>query len=386
MRVDPGKHSHAGLEGRVIERVYDAACDASEWPTALDTLASSFQSLCATYFVWRRKENTLGFFQHSSQYGGHDLYRAHYSTLDPRRKLSQQMPESGIFRCHEHLDESYIQDSEFYQDFSLPHERRYLMSTHLIKTENLSLYAVLHRAPNQGHFTKDDAVQLEQLAPHLRRAAKIQAKLEEVDAARRASEAALDQLIFGLITVDQNGRVLSMNRMAEDVIADQDGLWVHRGSLMTRLPHEVALLQRCIREATEPTTQANPRQGASLLITRPSGRGAYRLLVAPLSDGAAARFDPKLGRTAIVMVRDPEKTVLPPEQHLVGLFGLTHAEAQIALALLAGKRLEDVAEERAVSLGTVRSQFKAILRKTEVDRQAELVRALLTIPTIRQIT
>jgi DNA-binding CsgD family transcriptional regulator len=86
------------------------------------------------------------------------------------------------------------------------------------------------------------------------------------------------------------------------------------------------------------------------------------------------------------MVRDPEKTVLPPEQHLVGLFGLTHAEAQIALALLAGKRLEDVAEERAVSLGTVRSQFKAILRKTEVDRQAELVRALLTIPTIRQIT
>jgi DNA-binding CsgD family transcriptional regulator len=75
--------------------------------------------------------------------------------------------------------------------------------------------------------------------------------------------------------------------------------------------------------------------------------------------------------------------VLPPEQHLVSLFGLTTAEAQIVLALLAGKRLEEVAEERAVSLGTVRSQFKSVLRKTEVDRQAELIRSMLAIPVIR---
>jgi DNA-binding CsgD family transcriptional regulator len=84
------------------------------------------------------------------------------------------------------------------------------------------------------------------------------------------------------------------------------------------------------------------------------------------------------------MVRDPNDVALVPEQHLVSPFGLTTAEAQIALALLTGKRLEEVAEERGVSLGTVRSQFKAILRKAEVDRQAELVRALLAIPTIRE--
>jgi hypothetical protein len=66
-------------------------------PTPSDAFASSFQSLCATYFLWRKDENALGFFQRSSHYHGDDLYRTHYSGLDPRRKLSQHLPEGGIF-------------------------------------------------------------------------------------------------------------------------------------------------------------------------------------------------------------------------------------------------------------------------------------------------
>jgi PAS domain-containing protein len=157
------------------------------------------------------------------------------------------------------------------------------MSTHLIKTETLSLYAVLHRTPDQGHFTRQDAVLLERIAPHLRRAAKIQVKLEEVEAARRSSEAALDHLTFGLLTVDRDGRVLSMNHMAEDVLAGHDGLVVRRGCLTTTHPAEATSLVNCIRQATE--SKDAPRQGASLLITRPSGaaRTGFSLRLSPSS-------------------------------------------------------------------------------------------------------
>ena len=42
-----------------------------------------------------------------------------------------------------------------------------------------------------------------------------------------------------------------------------------------------------------------------------------------------------------------------------------------------GKSLQDIAEASGVSIGTVRSQAKAVLTKTDTHRQAELV-ALLT--------
>ena len=76
----------------VIERIYDAACDASEWPATLDAIASSLKSLCATYFLWRKDQNELGLFLHSPDYEGDGLYRAHYGALDPRRKLTEQLP------------------------------------------------------------------------------------------------------------------------------------------------------------------------------------------------------------------------------------------------------------------------------------------------------
>jgi DNA-binding CsgD family transcriptional regulator len=64
------------------------------------------------------------------------------------------------------------------------------------------------------------------------------------------------------------------------------------------------------------------------------------------------------------------------------LFGLTKGEAQVALGIASGKAADEIAHERAVSVGTVRTQLKALLQKTETDRQAELVRLLLTIPTV----
>ena len=54
----------------------------------------------------------------------------------------------------------------------------------------------------------------------------------------------------------------------------------------------------------------------------------------------------------------------------------------MALGMVAGKTADEIAEERGVSVGTVRTQLKALLQKTETDRQAELVRLLLTIPTV----
>lgn len=57
-------------------------------------------------------------------------------------------------------------------------------------------------------------------------------------------------------------------------------------------------------------------------------------------------------------------------------YGLTHAEARVAVLLASGLRLPDVAAERGVSIDTVRTQIKLIKNKTSVRDIPALVRLL----------
>lgn len=58
-------------------------------------------------------------------------------------------------------------------------------------------------------------------------------------------------------------------------------------------------------------------------------------------------------------------------------FDLSLAEAQIALAIANGAGLRDIAVVRGASIQTVRSQLKAIFRKTGATSQARLVALVL---------
>ena len=62
---------------------------------------------------------------------------------------------------------------------------------------------------------------------------------------------------------------------------------------------------------------------------------------------------------------------------LAGLFGLTQREADVAALLSSGKSVNTIAEEHAVSVGTVRVQLKAIFRKMGVAGQVELISKVL---------
>ena len=59
-------------------------------------------------------------------------------------------------------------------------------------------------------------------------------------------------------------------------------------------------------------------------------------------------------------------------------FGLSKAEARLALYLTAGASLASMAEAFDVKLTTIRSQLQQVFSKTGTSRQAELVALLLS--------
>ena len=63
---------------------------------------------------------------------------------------------------------------------------------------------------------------------------------------------------------------------------------------------------------------------------------------------------------------------------LRGRFGLTPAEARLALQLIAGETLRGAAVKLNISYETARTELKNIFNKTGTRRQAELVIVLVT--------
>jgi DNA-binding CsgD family transcriptional regulator len=79
----------------------------------------------------------------------------------------------------------------------------------------------------------------------------------------------------------------------------------------------------------------------------------------------------------IVLVVDPDHRRRAPAQWLCEGYGLTPAEARLAVALANGDSLKEIAEATGNRVGTLRTHLKHVFAKTGTRRQAELVRLVL---------
>jgi DNA-binding CsgD family transcriptional regulator len=104
--------------------------------------------------------------------------------------------------------------------------------------------------------------------------------------------------------------------------------------------------------------------------------------------GKTARSSPPHGAAPLAAAppRDREPAAGPPSEagrmastvQLRAAFGLSKAEARLALYLAAGASLASMAEAFDVKLTTIRSQLQQVFSKTGTSRQAELVALLLS--------
>jgi DNA-binding CsgD family transcriptional regulator len=83
------------------------------------------------------------------------------------------------------------------------------------------------------------------------------------------------------------------------------------------------------------------------------------------------------GPGCVVVLVDLESPPVVNQATLQSVFDLTAAEASLATDIITGKPLAEIADARAISIATARTQLASIFAKTRTRRQAELV-ALLT--------
>jgi DNA-binding CsgD family transcriptional regulator len=98
----------------------------------------------------------------------------------------------------------------------------------------------------------------------------------------------------------------------------------------------------------------------------------YQVVAAPLRK----RFGQFTGTTepvAVAFITDPERQTPASTDVLMQAYTLTRKEAMLAARLCAGKSLQQVAQELAITYETARTHLRRIFSKTGTSRQAELI-------------
>jgi DNA-binding CsgD family transcriptional regulator len=304
-----------------------------------------------------------------------ESYVAYYAKINPCPHVVDAFnpaPALRAVRAAEMVPELVYRQSEFFVDFARRYDTFEEMGGPIPLAPGLFGDWCVHRGRHNKRFDERDRDRLEQLLPHLQRALQLRRRLGTIEGSR-IGLAALDALAIGVVVCDGAGAILFANAAAEAHARSGDGLVLGGAGqgVAAFYPGESALLRSLIVDA------ACGGPGGAVAITGYE-RGKLFMLVAPLP----ARIADEPGRVLVTM-RPAAAGPTFDAFTLQRLFGLTQAEARLALALLAGSSLAEFGAERHVTENTLRTQLAHVLRKTETGSQRELVRLLSLLPPLR---
>lgn len=214
------------------------------------------------------------------------------------------------------------------------------------------------------------------LIPHLKRAMRIFVQYAQAFRERAVYQTVIDRIGIGVALVDAKSAIMATNAIGREILAAGDGLKIARGRLTVGSADVARALESYVRAAAEAQTQPAHEHGQPLAIERDGNPSPLTVIVHP--GPAVQPVNAPLRRSAIVVMRDPDRRA-SVSAHVVGqLFGLTPAEATLATLLAQGADLDEAAAELGIRRNTARSQLQSIFMKTNAKRQSELVRMILS--------
>lgn len=186
------------------------------------------------------------------------------------------------------------------------------------------------------------------------------ARLGQVRATSELKTVAFDQLPFGTVIVDRQVRIAERNEAFGALLARGDGLTATKDKLTCRDAGDQAALITAVSRALD-----GELNGALLKVQRDKGAQPYVVrVVAPRGEARALEH-------CLLMIADPDEEPSPGSDIWRAMFDLTECELIIAEGLVSGRRINDIATERGVSIETVRSQTKRMFERLNVSSQAE---------------
>jgi DNA-binding CsgD family transcriptional regulator/PAS domain-containing protein len=371
-------HEFSLLE--VVARVYDAATDPQVWQQAL-------AGLCATL-----ASDRCALAEHETASGGGRLL--YWSGLDPAAAEAYALAHVGARgetgRAGDVTPGAVSIDAAEAEkggsaSARLPEGWREIYGIGPVlrglvdASDGTTTQVLVLRGGNGAPFTADDAALLRRLLPALQRSLRAGRALRKAEFFHQVAFDALDAVPLGVAFVDAAGEITAANRIARQIIENENVRayqdTIRRSETTARAPR----LRLAVADAMRDLQEAGGEVLNAFAVPRRAGQRPLTCLLAPV--GASADGTEPAGRPeAMLFIGDPDRSVEIDQRRLRQLYGLSRAEARVVALLAQGYRLDATADNLGLVYETVRKHLKQVFDKTGCDRQAELVRLLVTGP------
>lgn len=345
--------------------LYACSAQPSHWPRVLDMLCQETGACSAVVQTLRfgRTEVNLTWQAtdpRSARHVGHLNSRDGNPRLTPRRGLR------GLNRVvrDEHLfDPDEPERALLERQMARMGIGRFLGLLQPMGGDDYMAVALHRDADDPEDFDARTSQRLEALGPHLLQAQRLGGRLQQATQDLTQLHQHLDHLRCGLLVCSPDGHVQWMNNRARTITGGGQALQLQGTALRAdavaasnRLRHEIA------------NTGSTPR-----FVALGDGERALHLAMR----ACRGVHGDDHGSVMVAITRAADATQVPV-QAWCQLLGVTPAEAALVATLVAGGTVEQHAQQRGVSAGTVRGQLKQVLAKTGTHRQADLVRVALS--------
>jgi len=355
----------------LIDSIYEAVVQPDQWETVIRGIAAEFSASNVAIAGYNSDTGITeaADFRKDSEYL--QSFAAYWAKHNFLWDATVRMAVGSTFQFETIVAREQLERAPIYNEWFAPQDMNFVLGSHILTEGPWSVTATLYRADRQCGFDAAAISRFKALLPHLQRATQLRARLACADLHCADFRSALAVLDRAAILVDRESRVTFANRAAEQLFKG-NGLSVSPNQhLSAPNPVQSQLLRRTIAECL---VNGGSNGGASIIIHRQHSR-PLTVIVSALSRSRSV-FDIA---TALVLIDDPDCLARPSRSELLRTgYGLTRAEARVALALVAGGRLRDVGDELGITFATARTHLARIFQKTDVSSQAQLVRLLVS--------
>ena len=363
---------------KVLDLIYDAAAENDLWRDVMTAIADLTNSQGGILFGVSFDELAVHF-----EYNGRideDCTRAYKERhmQNPYSDYMVHQPVGRLVLSDEIIELSKFRATSFYNDVFRPQNITHSAMMALAAQRDFRLAFNICRGASQGPLNPDEQSLLESLSPHLRRSATLGFRIDAYRSIRDAAFNVLDRLADGVAILDRTARILFANAAARGLEAE--GLLRLSPSVVLSSSIYSTRLSGLIKSAMSGAAggiMSFPRNADGQLLT---------VTVCSIRSKDVGRLSDAGFKNAAVMlfIVDPANRHSIPLEQVMDAYGLTPAEARVALAASSGNTIGESAELLNLSPNTIKTHLRHVFAKTATGRQVELAGLIAAIGTLRQ--
>jgi DNA-binding CsgD family transcriptional regulator/PAS domain-containing protein len=375
------------LEAKLLDLIYGAVADPHRWADVLvgvsDHLGAMGGMLAYVPAPSSRKMPTqiLGRLPEEAS----AVFRERHA-WNPWTVAVAKYPFGKAVSANSLIEPGLIRKTEFYADVLAPWDQADILDiNHKALAVDGSVggfgFSLSTRAAAQA---EERVRRLDLLTPHLCRAFEASLLLGASADGTRQLSVILELMPNAALLLDGRGRVTQANTAAQELLRQSDGIAFDGGGnlqLVSVLASERNALARALKDALDVAGGLGMSLASEpVRVSRPSGAAPLLVLAVPLPRRSFTFWELVAPARVLVVIVDPAAKSRAAAASLQVAYGLTAAEARVALLLASGITGSQMPAALGVTAATIKTHLRRCFEKTGTHSQAELSRLFTMFP------